>query len=157
MPLASEPQNVIPDLCTQWRLRSVCASSQSLLSAWWNAESLTSQNAHSEDSYQTARMRRLIWIFVGRTCPNVRFLTLRLIWCDKHFNDVLLFCCLFLLEVIQWHVYALEVKINDNAQLYVKTWLYCFFMLLSWLLFDSLEINAIHIHLNGCTFDFLTS
>ena len=22
-----------------------------------------------DDSYQTARMRRLIWIFAGRTCP----------------------------------------------------------------------------------------
>ena len=38
------------------------------------------QNAHSEDSDQTARMRRLMWIFSGRTCPKLRFLTLRLIF-----------------------------------------------------------------------------
>ena len=31
-----------------------------------------------EDSDQTARMRRLIWIFAGRTFPKVRFLTLQL-------------------------------------------------------------------------------
>ena len=40
--------------------------------------SLTIQNALSEDSDQTARMRSLIWIFAGRPCPKVRFLTLSL-------------------------------------------------------------------------------
>ena len=40
---------------------------------------LAIQNAHNEDSNQTAWMRRLIWIFAGRTCPKVRFLTLRLV------------------------------------------------------------------------------
>ena len=34
-------------------------------------------NADSEDSDQTARMRRLIWVFVGRTYQKVRFLSLR--------------------------------------------------------------------------------
>ena len=33
------------------------------------------QNAPSEDSDQTAR----IWIFAGRSCPKVRYLTFRLI------------------------------------------------------------------------------
>ena len=38
-------------------------------------------NAPSEYEYsdETAQMRMLIRIFAGRTCPNVRFLTLRLI------------------------------------------------------------------------------
>ena len=35
----------------------------------------TIQNVPSKDSDQTARMRRLIWIFAGRKCPNVRFWT----------------------------------------------------------------------------------
>ena len=32
---------------------------------------LTAQHALSEVSDQTVRMRRLIWIFAGRTCPKV--------------------------------------------------------------------------------------
>ena len=35
-------------------------------------------NVPREDSDQPARMRRLIWIFAGRICPKVRFLTFRL-------------------------------------------------------------------------------
>ena len=35
------------------------------------------KHASIEDSYMTARMRRLIWIFAGRSYPKVRFLTLR--------------------------------------------------------------------------------
>ena len=34
--------------------------------------------ANNEDSHQTARMRSLTWVFVGRTCQNGRFLTSRL-------------------------------------------------------------------------------
>ena len=44
---------------------------------WINFASLAMQNVASEDSDQTARMRRLIWIFAGRKCPKVRFLTLQ--------------------------------------------------------------------------------
>ena len=36
------------------------------------------QNAPNKDSDQTARMRRLIWIFAGRRCPKVTFLSMRL-------------------------------------------------------------------------------
>ena len=43
---------------------------ESLLSAWRNFALLAFQNAPSEDSDQTARMRRLIWIFSGCTCPK---------------------------------------------------------------------------------------
>ena len=34
-------------------------------------------HADNEDSNQTARMRSLIWDYVGRKCQKVRFLTLR--------------------------------------------------------------------------------
>ena len=37
-----------------------------------------SKNAPCEDSYQTARMRSLIWIFAGHICPKLRFLTLHI-------------------------------------------------------------------------------
>ena len=46
----------------------------------WIAEEIKFLHADNEDSDQTARMRRLIWVFVGRTCQKVRFLTVRLIW-----------------------------------------------------------------------------
>ena len=52
---------------------------ESSLSAYRNFAPLAFQNVPSEDSDQTLRKRRLIWIFAGRKCPQVRFLTLWLI------------------------------------------------------------------------------
>ena len=47
--------------------------SESSLSAWRNLGSLATHWAHSEDSDQTGRMPRLIWVFAGRTCHFVGF------------------------------------------------------------------------------------
>ena len=75
---------------TQISLRIRTVRSESSLSAWRNLASLAIQNAPSEDSDQTARMRRLIWIFAGRTCPMVRFLPLRILYLYQlHFVDFL--------------------------------------------------------------------
>ena len=52
---------------TQISLRIRAVWSESSLSARRNCASLAIQNVPSEDSDQTARMRRLIWIFAGRT------------------------------------------------------------------------------------------
>ena len=41
--------------------------SESSLSAWRNLEPLAIHWAHSEDSDQTGRMPRLLWVFAGRT------------------------------------------------------------------------------------------
>ena len=41
--------------------------SESSLSAWRKLRSLATHWAHSEDSDQTGRMPRLIWVFAGRT------------------------------------------------------------------------------------------
>ena len=41
--------------------------SESSLSAWRNLGSLATNWAHAEDSDQTGRMPRLIWVFAGRT------------------------------------------------------------------------------------------
>ena len=41
--------------------------SESSLSAWRNLGSLATHWEHSEDSDQTGRMPRLIWVFAGRT------------------------------------------------------------------------------------------
>ena len=66
---------------TQISLRISVVWSESSPSTWRNFASLAIQNAPSEDSDQTARMRSLIWIFAGRTSPKVRFLTFRFISC----------------------------------------------------------------------------
>ena len=52
--------------------------SESSLSAWKKLESLATHWAHSEDSDQIGRMPRLIWVFAGRTCHFVGFVTRRL-------------------------------------------------------------------------------
>ena len=57
-------------LCAQRRLRSAWASAQSdqsSLSAWRKLGSLATHWTHSEDTDQTGRMPRLIWVFTGRT------------------------------------------------------------------------------------------
>ena len=57
-------------LCAQRRLISAWASAQSdqsSLSAWWKLGPLATHWTHSEDSDQTGRMPRMIWVFAGRT------------------------------------------------------------------------------------------
>ena len=66
--------------------------SESLLCAQWVAKDPSFLHADSEDSDQTGRMPRLIWVFAGRTCHFVGFVTRRLIsvfWLQK-FKHVLL-------------------------------------------------------------------
>ena len=52
---------------TQISLRIHPVWSESSLSAWRNLGSLATTWAHSEDSDQTGRMPRLIWVFAGHT------------------------------------------------------------------------------------------
>ena len=57
-------------LCAQRKLRSALASAlsdQSSLCAKWVAKDSSFLHADSEDSDQTGRMTRLIWVFAGRT------------------------------------------------------------------------------------------
>ena len=64
--------------------------SEPLLSVWRKLGSLPTYWAHSEDSDQTGRMPRLIWVFAGRTCHFVGFVTRRLncaLWNDPKFAD----------------------------------------------------------------------
>ena len=53
--------------------------SESSLSAWRKIGSLATHWAHSEDSDQTGRMSRLVWVFAGCTCHFVGFVMRRLI------------------------------------------------------------------------------
>ena len=50
--------------------------SESSLGAFWLAKGAKFLYADNEDSDQTAQMRRLIWVFVGRICQTVLFLAL---------------------------------------------------------------------------------
>ena len=64
-------QNQQYGICTQRRLRSAWASAQSdqsSLCAHLLAKDPSFLHAHSEDSDQTGRMPKLIWVFAGRTC-----------------------------------------------------------------------------------------
>ena len=54
--------------------------SESLLSAWRNTGPLTAYWVHSEDSDQTGRMPRLIWVFAGRTDHFIGFVMMQLIY-----------------------------------------------------------------------------
>ena len=54
------------------RIRAVW--SESSLSAIQTAKGVKFLQADNKDSNQTARLRRLIWVFVGRTCPKLHFL-----------------------------------------------------------------------------------
>ena len=63
--------------------------SESSLSAWRKLGSLATHWAYNEDSDQTGRMPRLIWVFARRTCHFVGFVTRRLIqlsliWIEEH-------------------------------------------------------------------------
>ena len=54
--------------------------SESLLLTWRKLGSLATHWMHSEDSDQTGRMPRLIWVFAERTCHFAGFVVRRLKW-----------------------------------------------------------------------------
>ena len=57
--------------------------SETSLSAWRNLGSLAIHSAYSEDSDQSGRIPRLIWVFAGRTCHFVGFVMRRLLYCPE--------------------------------------------------------------------------
>ena len=59
-------------ICLVWSESSLCAQ--------WEAKDPSFLHANSEDSDQTGRMARLIWVFAGRTCHFVGFVVLRPRW-----------------------------------------------------------------------------
>ena len=70
------------DVYAQRRCRSACA--------FWIAKDVRFLLVYYEDFNKTARMRRLIWVFLGRACRKKRFLTLRPIF----FLEYLIFACI---------------------------------------------------------------
>ena len=75
--------------------------SESLLSACRKLGSLATHWTHSEDSDQTGWMSRLIWVFAGRTCHFVAFITLRLIL-FLHNACQLLLCWHWYINLFGW-------------------------------------------------------
>ena len=85
-------------VCVQRRLRSAWASAQpdqSALHAKWVAKDPSFLPADSEDSDQTGRMSRLIWVFAGCT-----LILLVLSWGGSNGFTVPLFLSLFSLTVL---------------------------------------------------------
>ena len=62
------------------RIRAVW--SEPSLGAFWIAKDSKFRHADNEDSDQIARMRRLIWVFVGGACQKVRLLSLCLVYVE---------------------------------------------------------------------------
>ena len=77
----------------QISLRNRAVWSESSLSAFWITKDAKFLYVDNEDSNQTARMRRLIWVFVGRTYKKVRFRPLRLIL--RYFYSAIINCICF--------------------------------------------------------------
>ena len=98
-------QNQQNGMCAQRRLNPVW--SESLLCAQWVAKDPRFLNADSEDSDQTGRIPRLIWVFAGRT---VIFLVLSWDGSFVIFSGRLL--------QISWHVFS---DSTDNCWYYVSS------------------------------------
>ena len=66
---------VLSDTFTQRRCRSACAFAQSNLNLHWGTLDNEEYKVffYNGDSDQTARMRRLVWVFNGRIHQKVRF------------------------------------------------------------------------------------
>ena len=87
-----------------WSESSLCAQCPGL-NGQLRTQGFFMHYADSEDSEQTGRMPRLIWVFAGRTGHFVGFVVLRLIW-----DDTSLTCM------------PLIVGVNDLFSISVATW-----------------------------------
>ena len=102
--------------------------SDSSLCAQWVAKDPSFLHAVSEDSDQTRRMPRLIWIFAGRTCHFVGFVQRRLILSLRHFSYMCLVNTLLLLYIATYYSIATYYNIatyyicNFSLNLHWQNW-----------------------------------
>ena len=82
---AASWQNQQSGICAQRRLISAWAATQSDQFAWRKLGSLATHWAHSEDSDQSGRMPRLIWVlcWAHKSCQFVGFVMTHLIRCFR--------------------------------------------------------------------------
>ena len=118
-------KNVPSDICAQRRLKPTCVCAQSDLpwsSAWRSFASFENQSMASEDSDQTARMSRLIWILAGRTFPKVCYfivvLLLFLIIYYYYYLFIYLFIYLLRLLFVTHSSNVLDTSISSNIDLF---------------------------------------
>ena len=107
---------------TKWSLRpaktqiSLCIRpvwSESSLSAWTNIGSSATHWAHSEDSDQTGRMSRLIWVFAGHKGHSVAFVMRWLIFR----NCILIFASGLRNKLHFWRPYPLALWLQSQGSL----------------------------------------
>ena len=108
-----------------------------------NLEFLATHWAHSEDSDQTRRMPRLIWVFAGRTCHFVGFVTRGLIWFStgliNQMVSALLDCSCWYLRYCHFLAYSenlwqKSIDFCGSDKINIKdTKLYLFFLCTNWL------------------------
>ena len=94
--------------------------SESLLSAWRNIGSLATHWAHSEDSDQTGRMPKLIWVFAGRTYHFVGFFMRRHIWASFFFVEITVSDPSFIGEKSYMSFAPVYVKHKTDIKLQIK-------------------------------------
>ena len=79
---AATSENVNLGMCAQQRFRSACAlaqSDQNIQCGHLDSQGYKVSSCGQRRLWSDRLMRRLIWVFFGRICPTVHFLTLRLI------------------------------------------------------------------------------
>ena len=93
-----------------WFLRSLISLTYRMMKLLC---SLAIQKADSEDSDQSVRMHRLIWILAGRTCPMVCFYVVAHFACTG--NYFIFTCCIsrckWSLSYTVWAVYITETRL----------------------------------------------
>ena len=102
--------------------------SESSLSAWRNLRSLATHWVHNEDSDQTGRMPRLIWVLAGRTlillvlscCGSNRFRVILIVslftsFISMHFQRQLWYFILIFLKIKLSHVMRKPYANNKGA------------------------------------------
>ena len=96
--------------------------SESSLSTWRKLWSLATHWAHSEDSDQTGRMPRLIWVFTGHTCHFIGFVLRRLSYQFIWASSQKLLKTVFQ-NLIKWFtVKILNIWTPENCCNYPKIW-----------------------------------
>ena len=93
--------------CPVWSESSLCAQ--------WVAKDPSFLSVDSEDSDQTGRMHRLIWVFAGRTDHLVGFVMRRLIY-EKNgtkificWNNCSLYSLYTLHDIIKWNSWSIPI------------------------------------------------